>query len=118
MAWSDTTFDYSNFQLNASFASPCDVVAATVDVQNTGKVVSDEVVQLYVQTATASVPSPRVRLADFHRVRELLPGSKVTVNLVIKPQYLSVIRNEGQENFWCGYLELQTLVHVQNRCFR
>ena len=98
---SDTTFEYSNFRLNSSSVSPCDTVGATVDVQNTGSVVSDEVVQLYIQTPTASVPSPQVRLADFHRVRELLPGSKITVNLIITPQYLSVIQNEGKDNFWC-----------------
>lgn len=96
----DTTFQYSNFKLNASSIGPCDTVSATVDVQNIGKVLSDEVVQLYLQTPAASVPSPQVRLADFHRVRELSPGSTVTVNLLITPQYLSVIKNEAKDNFW------------------
>jgi predicted methyltransferase MtxX (methanogen marker protein 4) len=61
----DTTFGYSNLKLNASSIGPCDTFVATVDVTNTGQVLSDEVVQLYVQSAAAgSVPSPRVRLAD------------------------------------------------------
>ena len=99
---SDTTFRYSNFKLNTSTIGPCETVSATVDVQNTGSVLSDEVVQLYVQTAASSVVSPRVRLADFDRVRDISPGSRVTVRLVITPQYLSVIGNEGKSNFWCG----------------
>jgi beta-glucosidase len=98
----DTTFGYSNLKLNASSIGPCDTFAATVDVTNTGQVLSDEVVQLYVQSAAAgSVPSPRVRLADFERVRELAPGAKATVHLTITPQYLSVVKEGGKDNFWC-----------------
>ena len=89
----------------------------TVDVQNTGDVLSDEVVQLYVQTAPGSVPSPRVRLADFHRVRDVKPLEKVTVYLVITPQYLSVVQNEGKENFWCGSLVSSINLVVQSESY-
>jgi beta-glucosidase len=79
-------------------------------------VTSDEVVQAYVTTPHASVPAPRLRLVDFERVRNLAPGAgPVTVRMLLTPQYLSVVREEGLDNFWRPSIEVeagQFVVHV------
>ena len=58
-----TTFAYANIRANASAVGPCDTVAVSVDVRNTGSAVADEVVQLYVTTPGLAVPAPLKRLA-------------------------------------------------------
>ena len=72
-----TTFKYSAF-VSPSSVEACDSFAVTVDVTNTGAVAGDEVVQLYATTPGASVPAPRIRLADFERVH-IQPGETVKV---------------------------------------
>ena len=104
-----TEFSYSNFKVvaNENAAStgaatntntnvnaytaialdPCDTVKVTVDVTNTGHRDGDEVVQLYVETPHASVPAPRIRLADFSRVA-IPKGATKTVTLHLTPKYV------------------------------
>jgi beta-glucosidase len=92
-----STFAYSNLELqplgtssgvaagavSASY-SACDKISVQVQVTNTGSMDSDEVVQLYVDTPDATVPKPRVRLADFQRVH-IPAGKSVTVKLTALP---------------------------------
>ena len=97
-----TTFAYRNLKLNASTVGHCDAVAVSVDVHNTGSVDSDEVVQLYTTTANASVPAPRVRLADFARVH-IKAGAVATVSLSVAPKYHSVVMENvagWEQQFW------------------
>jgi beta-glucosidase len=75
-----TTFEYSK-PVIAATAAACDAINMSVTVTNTGKVASDEVVQVYVNTPKSSVPSPRIRLAAFKRVRSIAPGQSVVVQV-------------------------------------
>jgi beta-glucosidase len=55
-----------------------------VDVQNTGSVRGDEVVQMYIRDDVSSVTRPLLELKGFKRVT-LEPGEKRTVTFDIKP---------------------------------
>ncbi|HTQ09917.1 MAG TPA: fibronectin type III-like domain-contianing protein, partial [Fimbriimonadaceae bacterium] len=57
---------------------PNTVASVSVDVQNTGKVAGDEVVQLYLRPDTSSAETPARALKAYRRVH-LEPGQKETV---------------------------------------
>jgi len=85
-----TTFEYG--QLTApSKISPCEKIALTVAVHNTGTHTSDEVVQVYASVPNATVPAPTVRLVAFQRVRSLPPLTHVVVKLTIEPESHAVV---------------------------
>jgi beta-glucosidase len=63
-----TTFKLSNLQLSAQSISPGGSLTASVDVENTGARNGDEVVQLYLRRASASVARPVAELKGFERV--------------------------------------------------
>ncbi|HNX79768.1 MAG TPA: glycoside hydrolase family 3 C-terminal domain-containing protein, partial [Prolixibacteraceae bacterium] len=65
-----TTFAYSNFAISKTSITPNDKITVSVDVQNTGAVDGDEVVQVYVKTpdSPASLERPLKRLKGFKRV--------------------------------------------------
>jgi beta-glucosidase len=75
-----TSFAFRNLRLAASTIEPNGRVRATVDVQNTGPVAGDEVVQLYVGYDGSSVDRPVRELKTFQRV-SLAPGETKTVSL-------------------------------------
>ncbi len=59
-------------------------IEVTVEVENTGKYVTDEVVQIYVTKKGSAVKRAIRELKAFERVKELAPGEKRTVMLEIK----------------------------------
>jgi beta-glucosidase len=89
-----TTFSYSNLQVSSTI-STSDIVKVTVDVENTGSRDGEEVVQLYVKIADASVPVPIHALQGFKRVA-LKAGEKKTVGFELKPKQFSVIDDENK----------------------
>ena len=91
-----TTFSYSNLYIvnkSTSF-KPCDSIAISVDVVNTGTVDSDEIVQLYIKQPEATVPVPQVRLAAFSRVH-IPAGQKQTVILLVSPSSHAIVQADG-----------------------
>jgi beta-glucosidase len=86
-------FTYSNLRLSSA-VSACDDIEARVDVRNSGSVAGDEVVQAYVTLESSSVPSARIRLADFARVH-LEVGQSREVILRIRPEQRSVVLDDG-----------------------
>ena len=65
-----TTFAYSNFAISKTNITPNDKITVSVDVQNTGNVDGDEIVQVYVKTpdSPAALQRPIKRLKGFKRV--------------------------------------------------
>ena len=59
-----------------------------MNVKNTGKRASDEVVQMYVQHLGSAVERPRLELKGFRRVR-IEPGAVKSVVLSLKPRDLA-----------------------------
>jgi len=65
-----TTFEYSNLYINQNTmkSSEKNELIVSVDIQNTGNLKGDEVVQLYVKDLESSVIQPIKRLREFKRI--------------------------------------------------
>jgi beta-glucosidase len=81
-----TTFDYSNLKVAGTI--PGGPLTVTADVRNSGKRAGDEVVQLYLRDAEASVKRPKKQLMAFERIG-LRPGETRTVSLTVQPERLA-----------------------------
>lgn len=96
---------YASWRYGAATAQPaaprtCDNITVTVQLTNTGKVASDEVVQVYASwhssssssDGTASLPltTPQAQLVGFERVH-VEAGARISVALVVTPAQLALI---------------------------
>lgn len=90
-----TKFNYSNLRLSAKSVKAGAPIKITVDVRNVGSRDGDEVVQLYVTDAAASVPVPIRALVGFERV-SLRPGETRGVTFTITPRQMSLIDANGK----------------------
>lgn len=90
-----TRFAYSNMRLSSASISKRGRVAVSVDVENTGDMAGDEVVQLYVSDLESSVPAPLVHLEGFQKIH-LKPGEKTTVEFKLKSSQLAVYDDNGK----------------------
>jgi beta-glucosidase len=96
-----TTFAYRNLRL-PNGANAGDPVKVAVEVENTGKVAGEEVVQLYVAPAvlppvvppSASHAVPIRSLAGFERIA-LRPGERKTVQFALAPRQFSTVSADG-----------------------
>lgn len=79
-----TSFEYSNFRIDKKQITPNDKVVVSVDVENTGKMDGDEIVQIYVSTphSDPELERPIKRLKGFQRVR-IPAGSSQTVDIEV-----------------------------------
>jgi beta-glucosidase len=89
-----TKFAYSNFKLKDKIKTG-ENVQVSVDVQNTGKLPGEEVVQLYVSNQKSSVPVPIRTLKGINRIT-LKPNEKKTVSFTLTPRQLSVVLESGK----------------------
>jgi beta-glucosidase len=89
-----TTFTYTNLKLapTAVIGKPLEVA---VDVQNTGGMDGEEVIQLYVKDKSSSRNSALRSLKGFTRVA-LKKGEKKTVSFTLKPADFSSITNNSK----------------------
>lgn len=87
-----TSFRYDKMRFTPENGVP----VFTVDVTNTGKIASDEVIQLYVAADGLRVAQPIKRLVGFKRVN-FKPGERKTIKFVIPKAeltYYDVIREQ------------------------
>ena len=87
-----TTFKYSGIKAPKSIRTGMPLTA-TVKVSNTGKVASDEVVQLYLKHLKPSLAMPNIELKAFKRIH-LKPGETKKVQLMVRPQDLGVVHED------------------------
>jgi len=120
-----TTFEYANLKAHPESGSAFKTngnVIVEVDVKNTGKVLGDEVVQLYTRDVTSSVTTYEQNLWGFDRVN-LKPDETRTVKFVVTPYMLSLINREwkrvvepGEFNLMVGAssanIRLKTTINV------
>jgi beta-glucosidase len=106
-----TTFAYHNLHLPTG-ANAGDEVKAAVEVENTGKMAGEEVVQLYVTPAVlppvSSAPShaaPIRSLAGFERIA-LRPGERRTVQFALVPRQFSTVSADGRRIAEPGAFEI------------
>ncbi|MDR3688405.1 MAG: glycoside hydrolase family 3 C-terminal domain-containing protein [Fimbriimonas sp.] len=91
-----TTFNYGSVKASRTLATGQPLVASA-KVTNTGKVASDEVVELYVKHLKPSLAMPNVELKAFKRIH-LKPGETKRVQLAVRPQDLGVCHEDT--TFW------------------
>jgi beta-glucosidase len=82
-----THFRLSNLQLSERSSPPNGRLTASVDIENIGDRVGDEVIQLYIRDVVASVARPVKELAGFERLT-LRPGEKKTTRFELGPKHL------------------------------
>ena len=85
-----TTFGYSNLTVTPRRQFAQGNIDVTVDVENTGKLKGDEVVQLYLKDEVSSVITYESQLRGFQRV-SLNPGEKKTVRFTLRPEDLRLL---------------------------
>jgi beta-glucosidase len=90
-----TTFTYRNLQIVPEKVGAGDPVSIQVEVENSGQRLGDEVVQLYLKDAEASLPVPLLQLQGFTRVR-LAPGEKQTVEFTLTAEQMSFADEDGK----------------------
>jgi beta-glucosidase len=84
-----TTFDYSNLRILPKEINNEGTVEITLDVENTGVVKGDEVVQLYINDVISSTSKPVKELKGYEKI-SLEPREKKTVTLKLLPEDLSL----------------------------
>jgi beta-glucosidase len=102
-----STFEYSNLKTDKGKYGQDDVIKISVDLKNTGKMIADEVPQIYVHRINPTVEWPQKELKSFSRV-PLNPGEKKTVTLEIPVKALQYWNTAKQawDNDLCK-IELQ-----------
>jgi beta-glucosidase len=88
-----TRFVYRDLQVPASVRAG-DSVWVSAEVENAGQVAGEEVVEVYVGTAAATVPAPVRALAGIRRIA-LQPGERRRVTVTLTPRQLSLIDASG-----------------------
>jgi beta-glucosidase len=88
-----TTFEYSNLSLDATEMNINGQINASIDIQNTGDVAGEEVVQLYIRDLVASVARPVKELKGFIKI-QLEPGESKRVTFHITNEDLKVWTKE------------------------
>lgn len=98
-----TTFEYSNFKLNADKVGIAgeeanewnggNNITATITVKNTGSRDADEVVQLYIRDLVASISRPVQELKGFQRIH-LAAGESKDITFQITPEMLKFYNAE------------------------
>ena len=89
-----TTFSYGNAKVSSNKISKKKDITVSVKVTNTGKIKSDEVVQLYVSDVKASVEVPNFQLNNMHRIT-LEPGASTEVSFKLTPKAFEIVKNDG-----------------------
>ena len=82
-----TKFKISNLRLSSPQIGRTGSITVTAEVQNVGKRVGDEVVQLYIRDVAASVTRPVKELKGFQRIT-LQPGETKRVEFTLGPAQL------------------------------
>jgi beta-glucosidase len=99
-----TTFKYDNLALSSASIAAKDTLKVAVDVSNTGKLESDEVVQLYLSHGGVD-GAPLRALKGFRRVH-LKPGETQTVSFELRDRDLSTVDDAGAHRIVAGEVKL------------
>lgn len=89
-----TTFTYKDIKVSSPSISKKEHVTVEVNVTNTGKRMSDEVVQVYISDLEASVTVPNSQLIKTKRIT-LKAGASQKVVFELTPKDFEIVNNEG-----------------------
>lgn len=101
-----TSFRYTNVVVTPTVVSGDGNVKVSVDVENTGNIASDEVVQLYL-THKGIAGAPLRALQGFKRIH-LTPAQKTTVTFQLENRQLSLVDETGKRRVTPGVVEVWT----------
>jgi beta-glucosidase len=101
-----TSFRYTNVAVTPSVVPGDGSVKISVDVENTGNITSDEVVQLYL-THKGIAGAPLRALQGFKRIH-LTPAQKTTVTFQLENRQLSLVDETGKRRITPGIVEVWT----------
>lgn len=93
-----TEFSYTNLNCSAPELAPGMSLEVSVEVQNTGHVSSDEVVQCYIRHKGAGQRVPNWQLAGFQRLH-LRAGESRRVTVPVSPEQIQIFTEEGIPHF-------------------
>lgn len=82
-----TNFSYDNLRVDTETMSSEEKITLSVAVKNTGTVVGEEVVQLYIRDLVASIVRPVKELKGFEKIK-LKSGETKTVSFIIDKEVL------------------------------
>jgi beta-glucosidase len=99
-----TSFEYSNLSFDKTAPGANDDLTITVDVKNTGKMPSDEVVQVYLMHPGIA-GAPVRSLAGFRRVH-VDAGQTQPVQIKLPNRNLSIVDSEGTRRIVAGELRV------------
>ncbi|MBN1313656.1 MAG: glycoside hydrolase family 3 C-terminal domain-containing protein [Anaerolineae bacterium] len=91
-----TRFEYSNLRVEPEQVEPTGTVTISIDVENSGEYVGDEVVQLYLSDRIGSVTRPVRELKGFKRL-PIQPGERRTLAFHVPASHLGFY--DRQMNF-------------------
>ncbi|WP_433975661.1 glycoside hydrolase family 3 C-terminal domain-containing protein [Tunturiibacter lichenicola] len=91
-----STFAYANLKISSPILTKDGTLTVSVDVTNTGTMVGDEVVQLYVKHPRSKVDRPNQELKGFQRVT-INPGERKTVLIPLKASALAIWNEKHAE---------------------
>jgi beta-glucosidase len=100
-----TTFSYSGLQMSKTKIKKEETVTAEVTLTNTGKVTSDEVVQLYITHENMETEVPLFALKGFQRV-SLAPGASTKLSFTLTPDKLAVVDEKGKSSVPAGKIRI------------
>lgn len=90
-----TTFDYANLTLNDEEVGVNDTITVQAEIENTGSIAGEEIVQLYIRDKVASLVRPVRELKGFRKIM-LQPGEKKTVTFVLGKKELGFFGPEAK----------------------
>ena len=95
-----TSFEYSNLQVNnkEKLATNDESVLVSFDVKNTGKMVGDEIAQLYISPTDVKQPLRPIQLQGFARVR-LQPGETKRVKIKLYTEQFGFYSHQGKRQW-------------------
>ncbi|HVN80395.1 MAG TPA: glycoside hydrolase family 3 N-terminal domain-containing protein [Terriglobia bacterium] len=91
-----TKFRYSNLQLSTRSIGPGQSLKVTAEVENVGKRVGDEIVQLYIRDLVGSSSRPVKELKGFQRIA-IAAGEKKQVEFALRLEDLSFFHGPDKE---------------------
>ncbi|MEG1585603.1 MAG: glycoside hydrolase family 3 N-terminal domain-containing protein [Bacteroidales bacterium] len=100
-----TTFEYSNIQLQKNTITPDESVMISVDLTNTGQLIGEEVIQLYIRDLYSAPTRPVKELKDFRKI-SLNPGERKTVSFLITPDKLAYHNKKMEQVVEKGVFEI------------
>ena len=99
-----TSFEYRNATVDHASIAADRTVKVSVNVSNTGKMASDEVVQLYL-THPGVAGAPLRALEGFKRIH-LDPGQQQTVSFTLNDRELSIVDPDGRRQIVPGRVDV------------